>query len=86
MADYWRSVYKKAEETSILSVLADKSTILYGTTSIAYIYRDGTSDPERQEIAMTSHKHTAELPRMQVIDPVGLHHAIYRFRTEAPPT
>ena len=86
MADYWRSVYKKAEDASILSVLADKSTILYGTTSIAYIYRDGTSDPERQEIAMTSHKHTAELPRMQVIDPVGLHHAIYRFRTEAPPT
>ena len=85
LADYWRSVYKKAEEASILSVLVHKSTILYGTASITYVYRDDTSGPERQEIAMATHEHTAELPRMEVIDPVGLHHAIFRFRTEAPP-
>ena len=86
MADFWRSVHKRAEEVSILSIVAHKATILYGTASIAYVYRDATSDPERQEIAMASHEHTAELPRLEAIDPVGLRHAIFRFRSEAPPT
>ncbi|MDE0332481.1 MAG: hypothetical protein OXL41_11490 [Nitrospinae bacterium] len=86
LADSWRSLHKKAEQGSLLSILAHKSTILYGTASIAYVYRDASSDPERQEIAMASFEHSAEIPRLEAIDPVGLHHALFRFRIENPPT
>ena len=86
LADSWRSLHKKAEQDSILFGLAHKSTVLYGTASIAYIYRDATSDPERQEIAMATFEHSAEIPRLEAIDPVGHHYTRYRFRIEPPPT
>ncbi len=86
LADYYRKVHKQAEEASILINLAHKSTILYGTASIAYIYREATSDPERKEIAMSTHEVSAEFPRMDLIDPVGLHLAIHRFCSEPPPS
>lgn len=85
-ADYYRNVHKQAEEASILFNLAHKSTILYGTASIAYIYRDATSDPERKEITMSTHEVSAEFPRMDLIDPVGLQLAIRLFCSEPPPS
>ena len=85
LADFWRNVYKEAHEASSLSVIVHKSTILYGTASIAYVYRDALSDPQRQEIAMATHEATTELPRMEVIDPVGFYYAMGNFRLEAPP-
>ena len=86
LGDFVRGVQKKAEEGSIFSSIVHKSTMLHGTASIAYIYRNADGDPDRQEISLGSFEHAAEIPRMEVMDPVGLHYAIYLFRSEPPPS
>ena len=86
LGDFVRGVQKKAEEGSIFSSIVHKSTMLHGTASIAYIYRNADGDPDRQEISLGSLEHAAEIPRMEVMDPVGLHYAIYLFRSEPPPS
>ena len=86
LGDFVRGIQKKAEEGSLFSSIAHKSTMLYGTASIAYIYRNADGDPDRQEISLGSFEHATEIPRMEVMDPVGLHYAIYRFRSEPPPS
>ena len=86
LGDFARVIQKKAEEGSIISSLVHKSILLYGTASIAYIYRSDHDGPDRQEISLKTFEHAAELPRMEAIDPVGLHFAIYKFRLEPPPS
>lgn len=86
LGDLIRGIQKKAEENSLLWAVAHESTLLYGTASIAYVYRDDHSDPDRQEISLATFEHAAEIPRMEIIDPICLHHAIYRFRSEPPPS
>ena len=86
VADYVRGIRKKAEKDSLLSSIAHKSTLLYGTASIAYIYRNDYNGPDRQEIPLTAVEHEIEFPRMEVIDPVGAHYAVRRFRLEPPPS
>ena len=84
-ADFQRDVHKKAEQGSLLSSLAHKATILYGTSSIAYVYTDAASEPHRQEVAMRAYEHFFEFPRFDVIDPVGFQYNIRLFRSEPPP-
>ena len=84
-ADFQRDVHRKAEQGSLLSALAHKATILYGTSSIAYVYKDADSEPHRQEVSMRSFEHFVEFPRLDVIDPVGFQYNIRLFRSEPPP-
>ena len=85
-ADFQRGVHKKAEQGSVLWSLADKATILYGTSSIAYVYTDAGSEPHRQEVAMRAYEHFFEFPRLDIIDPVGFQWHIRLFRSESPPS
>ena len=85
LGDFARGIQKKAEEGSTLLSLVHKATLLYGTASIAYIYRSDHNGPDRQEMPLKTFQHAAEIPRMEVIDPVGLNFAIYKFRLEPPP-
>ena len=84
--DFQREVHKKAEQRSLLSALAHKATILYGTASIFNIRRDDASEPQRQEVSMRRYEHFFEFPRLDSIDPVGLQYNIRRFRSEPPPS
>ena len=84
--DFWRDVQKKAEQGSLLSVLAHKATILYGTSSIIYVRTDPASEVHRQEVAMGAHEQFVEFPTLEVVDPVGLHYHLHRFRSEPPPS
>ena len=84
--DFQRDVRKKAEQGSLLWSLAAKATILYGTSSIAYVYTDAHSEPHRQEVAMRSFEHLFEFPRLEAIDPVGFQYHIRLFRSETPPS
>lgn len=86
LGDLARGILKKAEESSILLPLVHKATLLYGSASIAYIYRSDHNGPDRQEMSLQTFQHAGEIPRMEVIDPVGLHFAIYKFRVEPPPS
>ena len=85
-ADFQRRVHKKAEQGSLLWSLAAKATILYGTSSIAYVYTDADSEPHRQEVAMRSFEYLLEFPRLEAIDPVGFQYHIRVFRSESPPS
>ena len=84
-ADFQRDVHKKAEQGSLLSALAHKATLLYGTSGIIYVHRDAASEPVRQEISMGTFGHFLEFPRLEAIDPVGLQYNIRLFRSEEPP-
>ncbi len=84
--DFWRNVQKKAEEQSIFSIVAHKSILLYGTASIAYVQTGLELPPHRREMSLLRHNHVAQFPRLDLIDSVGLHYAIHRFRVEQPPS
>ena len=85
-ADLWRDAQKSAEKSSLVSLVAHKATILYGTASITYLYTGDGADPHRQEISMTSHEHVVEIPRLHALDPVGLDWTMRLFRSESPPS
>ena len=83
--DFIHDVQKRAERQSILSLVAHKSILLYGSASIArMVGPDGNA--HRREMHFTEHQHVFQLPRLYMIDPVGLHFAINRFKSEPPPT
>ena len=84
-ADFSRRVQKQAQEQSIMSQLVHRSTLLYGTGMIFYAYTEEGSSPRRQETSMASFEHKIEIPRLELIDPVGLNFAIHRFRLESTP-
>ena len=84
-ADVLRTVQKQAEKRSILSQLAHRFNLLYGTGSIFYVHKGEGCDPHRQEMSLASFHQTIEIPRLDAINPVDLQYAIYRFRSEAPP-
>jgi len=83
--DFWREAYKKADEQSIVSVLARKATLLYGTASVVHLDVGGPGSPARQEMKLSAFRHSVELPRMYVLDPVGLECRIRAFEVEEPP-
>ena len=85
-ADSLRDAQKQSVSKSVLSQLVPQSIMLYGTGTIAYVHAGEPGDPIRKEIPLGSIEQTMELPRLESIDPVGLHYAIYRFRTEALPS
>lgn len=84
--DFWLAVQKKAEEGSILSTVAHKATVLYGSGSIAYVHNQDRPSPQRKEIPFMSHQYSAEFPRLYAIDPVGLNYVSYHFKSERPPS
>ena len=85
LGDKFRNIQKKVEENSILSSIAHKSNMLYGTAAISYIYVNDHSNPERQEISLKTFGHEVEIPRMEIFDPVGFHYSILQFQNEPPP-
>lgn len=85
-ADFWRKAQKKADEGSILSIVGRKATLLYGAASIAYVYKNEGTGPQRLEIAMAAHEVSVEFPRLHAIDPIGLSFATSGFRSERPPS
>ena len=83
--DFWRDAYRKADEQSIVSVLARKATLLYGTASVVHLDVGGPRSPARQEMKLSAFRQSVELPRMYVLDPVGLECRTRVFKVEEPP-
>lgn len=72
---------KAAEKKSIFLSMVSRSTLLYGSKSINYIYV-GDGEPHRMEIPLTRHGVSMEYPRMDYIDPYGLNYMLRVFRVE----
>ncbi|MGX9361043.1 hypothetical protein [Pantoea ananatis] len=70
-----------AAKSSILSVLAKPQNMLYGNSSIYYMYKiDG--EPVRQETEMHLFSYSTEIPRLSVLDPVSLELFLFECRRE----
>ncbi len=79
--DEMRGAQELAEKQSILINLVHRSTILYGKRSLTYV-----SDPDgnRRAVAidLKSIGASFELPRHEILDPVGLDYMLRVFRVE----
>jgi hypothetical protein len=80
-SDQARQMHKDAMKKSILSDLVSRSVVLYGRRTLAYLEGPGG---KRSPFEMDLNKHgmSFELPRMDIIDPVGLDFMIRVFRAE----
>jgi len=77
--DMMRSAHKQAEKMSVIMSLVHRSTLLYGRKSITFV-----PDPnnKRRPVTMDLHSFSTsfELPRMEILDPVGLSLILLQFR------
>ena len=84
-ADLARTIWKEAQQRSVMYQLVHRSVLLYGSASVYHVHADKGSDPQRQEMPLTSFNQEIDMPRLEALDPVGLQNAILSFRSEAPP-
>jgi hypothetical protein len=79
--DEMRTVHKMAESKSVLLSLVHRSTILYGKRSLTYV-----TDPDGSQRAVAmdlkSFGTSFELPRREILDPVGLDYMLRVYRVE----
>ncbi len=80
MEDMMRSTHKKAEKMSVFMSLVHRSTLLYGRKSLTFV---PGPDNKRRPVTMDMHSFSTsfELPRMEIIDPVGLMLMLLHFRS-----
>jgi hypothetical protein len=79
--DRARRIRKEVTKQSVFFELMKHSTILYGKRSLTYVQNH---QGERQPFEMELKPHSAyiELPRMEILDPIGLSYMLLVFRTE----
>ena len=80
MAEAWRAARKK----SIFAQIASESLILYGTRAVSW-FKDHADERQRIETPMKSFSHSFEMPRVDIVDPVGLEIMLLNFRREDRP-
>ena len=76
-----REIRKQAEQKSVFFGLVQHSTLLYGRKAIAYV-RGADEPPVSMEMKTISAGFA--MPRLQIIDPVGLDWLIRIFRVSKP--
>jgi hypothetical protein len=76
-----REIRKQAERQSVFFGLVQHSALLYGRKAIAYV-RGADEPPVSMEMKTMSAGF--EMPRLQIIDPVGLHWLLQVFRVSKP--
>lgn len=80
-----KEMHKAAEKKSIFASMMHKSTLLYGNSSVTYIYTTPTDEPVRQVVPLKSFTTSTTLPRMDTLYPARLNYLLYRFRLESRP-
>ena len=79
--DFDRSMQKARDEApkSIFEEICTVQHLLYGNSSIYYI-NHGDGEPVRQEMEMQSFSHSAEMPRLNILDPQNLDYMLRVYR------
>lgn len=80
-SDEMAKVGKAVNDKSVFANLFTKVVVLYGNRSVSY-HRIGKEEPRRIEAEMHPHGVSIEIPRVELIDPVGLQQQLLSFRTE----
>jgi hypothetical protein len=76
-----REIRKQAERQSVFFGLMHRSTLLYGRKALTYV---GGSDKPPVSMEMKTISTSFEMPRLQIIDPVGLEWLMRIFRVSKP--
>ena len=83
--DQMQAAHKAARAQSVFFNLVHHSTMLYGIRSLIYV-EDLDGGPRRpMEMELGTHSVTMTLPRLDMLDPIGLQLMLVRFRGEARP-
>jgi hypothetical protein len=80
-SDTMNAAYKAASKRSIFSMLAQRRELLYGNRSIGYS-RGPNDEMHRTEIELKSISTSIEVPRVEIVDPVGLQYQLALYRSE----
>lgn len=73
-----------ARKKSIFAQIGTESLILYGTRAVSW-FKDHTDERRRIETPMKSISHSFEMPRVEIVDPMGLQMMLLHFRREDRP-
>lgn len=80
MSNKMREINKQAHKQSIFYNLVKRSVLLYGGRSLTFVNEGNVRRPV--EMDLKPHGVSIEIPRMEIIDPVGLDEMLRRFRVE----
>lgn len=83
-SDSMAEARRGADEKSLFANLFTKVVMLYGNRSVSY-YSSGEEAPKRFETKMASHGVSVEIPRVDIVDPLGLQRMLFAYRTEKRP-
>lgn len=83
-SDAMAEAHRLADKKSIFADLFKKVVVLYGNRSISYV-KHGKEAPKRFETKMASHGVSFELPRVDIVDSIGLQQMLLSFRSEQRP-
>lgn len=75
---------RNADQKSIFADLFTKVVVLYGNRSVSY-HNIGEETPKRFETKMASHGVSMEIPRVDIVDPLGLQRMLFAYRAEKRP-
>ena len=80
-----KEINRIVDESSLLSSLVHKSTLLYGRSSVTYVRSGESDEPTRQVIPLQRYHTSSELPHMEVLHPTHLRYLLFQFRRERRP-
>ena len=83
-ADSMSEAHRQARRKSIFASVVSESVLLYGTRSISWVPDPG-SEPRRIETPLANISHSFEIPRVDIVDPIGLQLMLMSFRGEDRP-
>lgn len=79
--DSMAAAFSESRKKSIIASLATELLMLYGTGSVSWV-SDRSAPPRRIETPLATISHSFELPRTDIVDPIGLQQMIISFRRE----
>ena len=74
--------YKEAQKGSLMEIFGKPSVLLYGNSSIHYVYNSPNEEKTRQEVPLQSFSTSVEYPSLQRLDAQGLEMRLHMLRLE----
>jgi hypothetical protein len=79
--DEMQDARKEAEKQSVFLSLVSRSVVLHGRRTLSYVQAQG-QNIEPMEMELHAHSFEFEMPRQEVLDPIGIDYVLRVFRAE----
>lgn len=83
--DSMNNAMRAARRKSIFAQIATESMMLYGNRAVSWIDHPNEA-PRRMETKLGTIGSSFEMPRVDIVDPLGLQMMLLHFRAESPPS